>query len=145
MLYFNKTGISERADVNKTSTSKQRDTCHCHYWCFLNYSFKFQANVNNRCHDLLIMSMKLSDIFVLNIKGSDSSCSINLIRKNEAANFMIHKRYSKLPHKRYSKLPRKCYSKLTRKHYSKIYPQVSFKKCKNLYSRPFLSKINLNQ
>ena len=37
----------------------------------LNYSFKFQQNVCNRCHDLLKMSVNLSDIAILNIKGSD--------------------------------------------------------------------------
>ena len=41
----------------------------CHYWYFLNYSFKFQPNVCNRCHDLFMMSMNLSDIAILNIKS----------------------------------------------------------------------------
>ena len=35
--------ISERIDVYKGSASKECDICH--YWYFLNYSFKFQANV----------------------------------------------------------------------------------------------------
>ena len=51
---------------------------------FLKYSFKFQPNVCNRCHDLLIMSVNLSDIAILNIKGSDYRCIISLISKNEA-------------------------------------------------------------
>ena len=34
----------------------------CHYWHFLNHGFKFQPNVCNRCHDLLMMSINLSDI-----------------------------------------------------------------------------------
>ena len=59
--------INERIDINKTNASKQYDICH--YWYFLNYSFKFQSNICNRCHDLLIMSMNLSDIAILNIKG----------------------------------------------------------------------------
>ena len=54
------------------------------YWYFLNYSFKFQPNVCNRCHDLLITSIKLSDIAILNIKGSDYHCVIRLISKNDA-------------------------------------------------------------
>ena len=52
---------------------------------FLNYSFKFQPNVCHRCHDLL-MSMNLSDIANLNIKGSYYRCIISLISKNEAIN-----------------------------------------------------------
>ena len=50
MLYFNKIDNSEEIDVNKTSASTECDLCR--YWCFLNYSFKFQPNVCNRCHDL---------------------------------------------------------------------------------------------
>ena len=34
------------------------------------------------------MSMILSDIAILNIKGSHYRCIISLIRKNEAINFM---------------------------------------------------------
>ena len=59
-----------------------------HYWYFLNYSFKFQRNVCNRSHDFLMMSMNLSNIGILNIKGSDYCCIINLISKIEAINLM---------------------------------------------------------
>ena len=48
----------------------------CHYWYFLNYSFKFQSNVCSRCHDLLEMSINLMDIAFLNIKGSDYHCMV---------------------------------------------------------------------
>ena len=50
MLYYDKIDVSEGIDVNKTSASKECDVHH--YWYFLNYSFKFQLNVCNRCHDL---------------------------------------------------------------------------------------------
>ena len=86
MLYFSRIDVFEGTDVNKTSVSKECDICH--YWYFLSYSFKFQPNVCNRCHDLLIMSMNLSDIAISNIKGSDYRCIFNLIRKNEAVNLM---------------------------------------------------------
>ena len=59
-----------------------------HYWYFLNYCFKFQPNVCNRCHNLLMMSINLSDIAILNIKGSDYCCIISLISKNEATNLL---------------------------------------------------------
>ena len=45
----------------KTKNKEKRDLCH--YWYFLNFSFKFQPNVSNRCHDLLKMSINLSDVF----------------------------------------------------------------------------------
>ena len=69
MLYFDRIDVSKGINVNKTSESKECDIC-C-YWYFLNYRFKFQPNVCNRCHDLLTMFMNLSEIAILNIKGSD--------------------------------------------------------------------------
>ena len=86
MLYFDRNVVSEGNDVNKTRASKESDICH--YWCFLNYSFKIQPNVCYRCHDLLMMSMNLSNIAILNIKGSDYRCIISLISKNEAINLL---------------------------------------------------------
>ena len=35
----------------------------CHSWDFLNKAFKLQPYVFNGCHDLLMMSMKLSCYF----------------------------------------------------------------------------------
>ena len=85
MLYYDRIDVSEGIDVNKTSASKECDICH--YWYFLNYSFKFQANVY-KCHDLLMMSINLSDIAILKIKGSNYCCIISLISKNEDINIM---------------------------------------------------------
>ena len=86
MLYYDRIGVSEGIDVNKTSASKECDICHYCYFCyFLNYSVTFQPNVCNRCHDLLI---NLSNIAILNIKDSDYCCIISLISKNEAINLM---------------------------------------------------------
>ena len=86
MLYFDRIQVSEGVDINKTSTLKECDICH--YWYFLNYSFKFQTNVCNRCLKLLMMFMNLSGIAILNIKGSDYRCIVSLISKNEAINLM---------------------------------------------------------
>ena len=86
MLYFDRIDVSEGTDVNKTSESNECDICH--YWYVLNKGFKFQPNVCNRCHDLLMMSLNLSDVAILNIKGSDYRCIISGIRKSEAVNLM---------------------------------------------------------
>ena len=50
-------------------------------------SFKFQSNACNRYQDLL-MSISLSNIAILNIKGSDYCCIICLICKTKAINLM---------------------------------------------------------
>ena len=75
MLNFARINVSKGTDVNKTID-------------FLNYRFKFQPNVFNRCHDLIMMSMNLSDIAILKIKGSHYRCITSLISKNEAINLM---------------------------------------------------------
>ena len=71
MLYFDRIGVSEGVDFNKTSASNECGICR--YWYFLNCSFEF--------HSLLMMSMNLSDIAILNIKDSAYPCIISLISK----------------------------------------------------------------
>ena len=69
ILNDDRVDVSEEIDVNKTSTSKE---CYiCHYWYFLNKRFTFQPYVFNRSYDLLMMSMNLSAIAILHIKGSN--------------------------------------------------------------------------
>ena len=69
MLYYDRIDAFEGIDVNKTSESKESNICH--YWDFLDKGFNFQPHIGNGCHDLLMVSMNLSDIAILNIKGSD--------------------------------------------------------------------------
>ena len=59
MLNYDGVNIFEGNDVNKTSESKDHDICH--YWCFLDKVFKFQSDICNDCHDVL-MSMNFSEI-----------------------------------------------------------------------------------
>ena len=80
MLYYGRLDVSEGIDINKTTATKECDFFN--YWYFLNWSFTFQPNICNNCYDLLMMSVNLSGIAILNIKGSDYCCIISLIRKN---------------------------------------------------------------
>ena len=82
MICYDRIDLSEGIDVNRTSALKECDVCH--YWYFLNYSFKFQLNVRNRCHNSLMMYINLSDIGILSLKCSDYRCIISLISKNDA-------------------------------------------------------------
>ena len=86
MLYYDGIDVSEGINVNNASASKECDISH--YWYFLSYSFKFQPNVCSRCHNLLIISINLSDIAILKMKDSYYRCIISLISKNEAMNLM---------------------------------------------------------
>ena len=87
MLYYDRIEIFEGIYFNKTSESKECNTCH--YWYFLDKGFTFKQNVCNGCHNLLVMSMKnLSDIAILNIKGTDYHCISSGISKSEAINLI---------------------------------------------------------
>ena len=54
--------VSEGIDINRKSASKECDACH--YWNFLNFSFKFQRIVCNKFHGLLMMSVNLSNVAI---------------------------------------------------------------------------------
>ena len=86
MIYYDRIDVSGGIDVNKTSAPKECDVCH--YWYFLNCSFKFQPNDCSRCHILLMMSINVNDVAILNIKSSDYCCINSLISKNEVINLL---------------------------------------------------------
>ena len=55
-------------------------------WYFLNKGFRCQPDVCDGCHDLLMISMNLSDIVIANSKGSDYRWIISGINRNVAIN-----------------------------------------------------------
>ena len=59
----------------------------CHYWYFLDKGFKFQADVSNRFHDVL-MSVNFNNIAILNISGIDYCCIIDSIIKSNTINLL---------------------------------------------------------
>ena len=84
MLYHDRIDVSEGIDINKTSPLKECNICY--YWYFLDKGFKFQPNISNVCHDVLIMSINLNDITILNICNVDYRYVINGISKIDAVN-----------------------------------------------------------
>ena len=67
MLYYDRIEVLKGIDINKTSASKEYDTCH--YWYFLEKEFKFQPYVCNGCHNALMMPIDIA-----NINGADYPC-----------------------------------------------------------------------
>ena len=85
MLYYDKIDISEEVDFNQASKSKKSDIFH--YWYFLDKEYKFQPDVCNECHNVLMMSMNASNVAFLNIHGADYRyIIIRRISKNEVIN-----------------------------------------------------------
>ena len=66
--------------------------------------FKFQSDAWNRCHDVLIMSLNLSNIAVLKIHSIDYDCSIARISKSDAINLIqnidLSKKWNIMKHKK---------------------------------------------
>ena len=65
----------------------QKSVTFYHYWYFLNYSLKFQPNVCNRCHDLLLIYVNLA-IAISKIKVSDYRCIFSLICKKQTTSLL---------------------------------------------------------
>ena len=59
MLQYEKIGVSEGIDVNKTSSSKE--CMLCRYCFFKDIGFQFEEHVCNGCHDLLTMAYGLEN------------------------------------------------------------------------------------
>ena len=43
----------------------------CHHSYFKYIGYKFEQDICNKCHDILMMSCELENIEILNIKGVD--------------------------------------------------------------------------
>ena len=82
MLKYEKTDASEEIDINKTSASKECELYQ--YWFFKDIGFKFEENVCNSCHDLLMMAHSLKSIAILNAKEVTFRCLLIGISKNKA-------------------------------------------------------------
>ena len=72
MLYFDNIDVFERINVNKPCELKECSICH--YWYLSTIGLQWMP-------DLLMMSMNLSNIAILNIKGSDCHCIISRTSK----------------------------------------------------------------
>ena len=76
MLYYDRIDVSGGIDVNKTNSPKE--CIIYHYWYLLDKGFKFQPNVCNGCHNILIMSMNFNDYCIIN--GISKGETVNLLQ-----------------------------------------------------------------
>ena len=86
MLRYEKIDVSEGTDSDKTSASKE--CMLCHYWYFKDIGYKFESNVCNKYHDVLMTAYKLKNIAILNVKGVDYRCILWGNSRNEAVNIL---------------------------------------------------------
>ena len=88
MLYYDRTDISERTDLDKSNNSKECTVCHC--W-FFNQGFRFQDYVCNARHNLTMLCLNISDIItIITVENVDYHCIIHNISKSEAINLLTN-------------------------------------------------------
>ena len=68
MLEYDRIGISEGIDVNKTNASKESDICH--YWYFKDIGFKHEPYLCNGCYDLMQKATSFNDVALVYVKRS---------------------------------------------------------------------------
>ena len=75
----------------KQSESKECIICHCCY--FLDKGFKFQTCACNGCHDVLMVSTKLSDVVIITVisKSEDKEAMQNISFTKKKQNVIKHK------------------------------------------------------
>ena len=82
MLEYEKIGISEGIDVNKTSESNECDICH--YWYFKDIGFKYEPYLYNGCHDLMEKAMSFNDVAIVYVKESAYRIHFGYMSKDDA-------------------------------------------------------------
>ena len=88
MLEYDRIYISERIDINKTSKSKECDTCD--YWYFLDEHFNYEKYLCNGCHNLMQKVMNFNDVTIVSIKGNDYRIHFWYMIKNDAIVLMTN-------------------------------------------------------
>ena len=85
MLYYDRIDISKGIDLAKSNISK--GCIICHFFIF-NYGFKIQDIVCNSCHNLITLSVNISNIAIITIKNFDYCSIIHNISKSETINLL---------------------------------------------------------
>ena len=88
MLEYDRIGISERIDIDKTNKSKECNICY--YWYFLDKNFNYQKYLCNSCHNLMQKAMSFNDVAIVSIKGNDYRIPFWYMSKDDAIALMAN-------------------------------------------------------
>ena len=86
MLEYDRIGISEGIDTNKTNASKEFDIFH--YWYFQDIGFKYEPYLCNSCHDLMQKALSFNDVAIVYVKGSAYRIHFLYLSKDDAIRIM---------------------------------------------------------
>ena len=86
MLEYDRIGISEGIDTNKTNASKEFDIFH--YWYFQDIGFKYEPYLCNSCHDLMQKALSFNDVAIVYVKESAYRIHVSSYTKSDAISLM---------------------------------------------------------
>ena len=69
MLYYGKILKSEGTDEQRTGLGISKECDICRFYFFKNRNFLYQPYVCNRCHDISLRAIALTDIKIITVKG----------------------------------------------------------------------------
>ena len=69
MFYYDRIGVSEKIDVNKTNKSRKTIVCNQNY--FLKEICGFQPNVCDAYYDLMQKATSFNDVAIVPAQGND--------------------------------------------------------------------------
>ena len=73
---------------------QQKECMLCHYWYFKKIGYKFESNVYNKCHDVVMTTCELKNIAILNVKVAGYRFILQGVSKNDAIDILNKKRIS---------------------------------------------------
>ena len=88
MIQYERIHVSQEIDLNKSN--KPKACMICHYWCFKDIGYKCGQYFCNGCHDLSMMIDDLNDFMILNIKGGDYGCFVQIIMMLVLINMVLN-------------------------------------------------------
>ena len=86
MIEYDRIDISEGIAFDKTNASKECDICH--YWYFIDISFKCEPYLCNGCNDLIQKAMTFNDVAIIHVKGSAYRFPFWHMSKDDAISIM---------------------------------------------------------
>ena len=88
MIEYERIGISERTDVDKTNKSKE--CMLCHYWYFLHKNFSYGPYLCGHCYNFSQKSKDFKNIANAHIKNNTCRIHFVCMSKREAKKIMTN-------------------------------------------------------
>ena len=82
MLEYDRIGLSEGIDVNKTSNF--RECSFCHYYYFLDIKFNYQKYLCDGCHDMSMKANCMQNLAIVYFNSNAYRINFTFMDLNEA-------------------------------------------------------------